>query len=147
MLAPTPQSKSAQSGVTLLEMMIAVLVISFGLLGLAGLQGFALKYNHTAYIRSIATQYAYEMADRIRANATQDYSTATPSDRGGCLTACTPIQIAEDDLNTIQTAVAAALPGGALATPVRDATSGIYTLTITWTEPDGAKTFETTFQP
>ena len=57
-----------QSGFTLLEIMVAIVVLSLGLLGLAGLQAASLRNNQTAYYRSIATQQAYDIADRLRAN-------------------------------------------------------------------------------
>lgn len=57
-----------QSGVTLIEVLITVLVVSVGLLGLAALQTFALQAGNTAYQRSQATNVAYEALDFMRAN-------------------------------------------------------------------------------
>ena len=56
------------TGFTLIEVLIAMLVLAVGLLGLAGLQATSLKNNQSAYNRSQATQLAYDMADRMRAN-------------------------------------------------------------------------------
>ncbi len=58
------------SGFTLLEVMIALLVLSIGLLGIAALQANSLKINHGAYQRSQAIFLAYDMMDRLRANRT-----------------------------------------------------------------------------
>jgi type IV pilus assembly protein PilV len=58
----------AERGVGLIEVLIAMVVLSVGLLGLAGLQAKALQLAHQADIRSQATFLAYEMADRMRAN-------------------------------------------------------------------------------
>jgi type IV pilus assembly protein PilV len=55
-------------GFTLLEVMIAVFVLAIGLLGIAALQMTGVKNNHTANIRTQATQLSYNLADRIRAN-------------------------------------------------------------------------------
>ena len=63
-----PKIKTA-SGFTLIEVLIAVLVLSIGLLGLASLQAASLKNNYSAYMRSQAAILANDMADRIRANA------------------------------------------------------------------------------
>lgn len=52
----------------MLEILISILVIAFGLLGLAGLQGFSIRNNHQAYLRNQATLAAYDIADRIRVN-------------------------------------------------------------------------------
>ena len=60
-------SPNASRGVTLIEVLIAVLVLSVGLLGLAGLQWNSLKFNHSSLLRSQATNLAYDMTDRLRA--------------------------------------------------------------------------------
>ena len=54
---PVPQRFSARlsKGFSLLEVMVALLVLSIGLLGLAGLQTFSLKFNHQSYERTQAT--------------------------------------------------------------------------------------------
>lgn len=59
---------SLQRGVTLLEVLIAVLVLAVGLLGLAALQARALQENQGAYQRTQASILAYDMLDRMRAN-------------------------------------------------------------------------------
>lgn len=56
------------AGFTLIEVLIATLVLAAGLLGLAGLQVASLRDNQSAYNRSQATQLTYDIADRIRAN-------------------------------------------------------------------------------
>lgn len=58
----------SQSGVSLIESMIALLVISIGLLGIASLQITAMKQNSNALNNSQAVWMAYNMSDRIRAN-------------------------------------------------------------------------------
>jgi type IV pilus assembly protein PilV len=58
----------AQSGSTLIEIMVAIVVMAIGLLGLAGLQVNALKFQKSASQRSEASQAASDLADRIRAN-------------------------------------------------------------------------------
>ncbi|MCC5865121.1 MAG: type IV pilus modification protein PilV [Wenzhouxiangella sp.] len=67
-LSRSPRTHQASSGVTLIEVLIAVLVLSIGLLGLAALQGVALQSGQAAYYRSQATAIAYEAADFMRAN-------------------------------------------------------------------------------
>lgn len=59
--------RSAQ-GFTLLEVLIAVVVLSVGLLGLARLQTAGLRQNHSAFMRSQATMLAYDIIDRMRTN-------------------------------------------------------------------------------
>jgi len=58
-----------QQGISLLETMIAVLVLAIGLLGVAGLQTMNLKNSQSAHQRTMAVMLAGSMAERIRANA------------------------------------------------------------------------------
>jgi type IV pilus modification protein PilV len=74
-------------GFSLFEVLIALVVLSVGLLGLASLQTNTLKFNQGAYLRTQATNLAYDMADRMRANRAAaianaydgvDYATTLP---------------------------------------------------------------------
>jgi len=71
---PLLMSRHAQYGVTLLENMVALLVISVGLLGFAGMQAFTLHGGASSTYRQIAMQQVHDMADRIRANPAAYYS-------------------------------------------------------------------------
>lgn len=72
----THNAPQRQHGATLIEVLIAVVVLSIGLLGLAGLQATSVKSNHSAYQRSQATLLAYDLADRMRANRTEALTNA-----------------------------------------------------------------------
>ncbi|MDE1962228.1 MAG: type IV pilus modification protein PilV, partial [Xanthomonadaceae bacterium] len=61
--------KSPSHGFTLLEVLIALLIFSLGVLGMAGLLAVSVRTNHSAYLRTQATFLAQSMADRMRANA------------------------------------------------------------------------------
>ncbi|MGH8413443.1 MAG: type IV pilus modification protein PilV [Gammaproteobacteria bacterium] len=56
------------AGFSLLEVLIALVILSVGLLGVAGLMSTTLKSNDSAYMRTQATALAYNMLDRMRAN-------------------------------------------------------------------------------
>ena len=56
------------SGFTLIEVLIAMLILAGGLLGLAALQTYTLRSNLAAYNYGQATQLLYDMSDRMRAN-------------------------------------------------------------------------------
>ncbi|GKW49373.1 type IV pilus modification protein PilV [Halomonas sp. NCCP-2165] len=58
-------NKFSQSGFTLLEALIAVLVLSFGLLGVAAMQLKAMQSSHLSYHRSIATLAAQDAVERL----------------------------------------------------------------------------------
>lgn len=55
-------------GFSLIEVLVALLVLSIGLLGLAALQTTSLQYNSESYFRTQATFLAYDIIDRMRAN-------------------------------------------------------------------------------
>jgi len=65
--------KNTPAGFTLLEVMIALVIFSIGLLGLAGLQSAGIRNNQLSYTRTIATQLTYDMGDRIRNNPGINY--------------------------------------------------------------------------
>lgn len=87
-----------QSGFTLLEVMIALVIFSIGLLGLAGLQSAGIRNNQISYSRTIAQQLTYDMSDRIRNNPGVDYAAAAAA-ANDCINGnCTSGQIAAFDL-------------------------------------------------
>lgn len=70
---PTALSRH-QTGMTLIEVLVAVLILAVGLLGAAVIQLNALKYTDSSRMTSQASFIAYDMLDRIRANAGADYA-------------------------------------------------------------------------
>ena len=59
---------ASQHGLSLIESMVALLVISIGLLGIAALQITAMNQNTSSLNHSQAVWIAYNMSDRIRSN-------------------------------------------------------------------------------
>lgn len=132
------QHKS-ERGFSMLEVLIAILVISFGLLGLAGLQIVSLKSNQTASQRTLATQQAYDMADRMRANrpgmlagAYDNILAGAGSDPGCIANSCAAGDMALYDRFAWNTANADLLPGG--SGTVSGSKSTFFTVTVSWTE-------------
>lgn len=76
----------AESGVSLFEVLITVVVVSIGLLGLAGLQFAGLHVADSAQDHTLATLLAQDIAERIKANsdgtAAGDYDMVTLSTGG-----------------------------------------------------------------
>lgn len=125
-----------QSGFTLVEVLVALIVLAIGLLGLAQLQARGLKFNQDAYVRSQATTLAYEIIDRMRSNrASVDLYTA--GDPGGT---CTPSTSSVTmDLNCWYDHIRSTLPAGtgaiaAQAALPSGAPSPYYDITITWND-------------
>jgi type IV pilus assembly protein PilV len=95
-------NRSHQDGLTLVEAMVALLVISIGLLGIAALQLTSMQHNSSALHQSKAVWAGYAMADRIRANnirfadyAGVDTNTLYAQDCMG--SACTEAQLVTAD--------------------------------------------------
>jgi len=125
------------NGFSLLEVLIALLVLAVGLLGIAALQGIALKTNHGAYLRSQATFLAYDMMDRMRANRTAalsgDYNLAMSADPGG------GSSLTDEDLQDwIDNNVSVLLPAGdgEIDCVDNDGLTGneVCTITVQWDE-------------
>ncbi len=57
-----------QRGFTLLEVLIAIVIFSIGLFGIAGLQASGMRYTQASQFRLVAVAQAEAMADRMRAN-------------------------------------------------------------------------------
>jgi type IV pilus assembly protein PilV len=123
-------SRTAQRGFTLLEVLIAVVILSVGLLGLAALQATSLKSNHASLIRSQIAILSYDMVDRMRANMPAvtlgDYDLPTNTQNTNCttVTGCTPTQMANHDFFEWRTLIASALPAGE-GVVCREGTDGV----------------------
>ena len=87
------------SGFTIVEVLVSLVILSIGLLGIAKLVLYSAHSNDSAYLRSQATQLAYEILDNMRANPTAaaagNYNTAltTAAVNPGysCLNAACPV--------------------------------------------------------
>ncbi len=127
----------SNKGFTLIEVLIAVLVLSIGLLGLASLQANALRSNFGAYARSQAVILANDMADRIRANPTAAAAPlslynniSAPVGDPGCLLAdCTTADIAAHDTAVWYASLQNILPNGT-GTVTGDGT--VFTVSVMW---------------
>lgn len=119
-----------QQGFTLIEVLVAIVVFSFGLLGMVGMQAFALQANREARMQSQATSLARELAEMMRGNkqiAVQNTLTANPylgnfsvgslvlSSPGYCLSVgsscATALDVANAQMTDWLTRVDTSLPG------------------------------------
>jgi type IV pilus assembly protein PilV len=112
--------KRAPHGYLLVEVLVSIVIISIGLLGLAGLHAVAVAKGNGSLLRSKATELGYAMADRIRVNlvasSTGAYNSLTPgsvTDPGCVSVNCTPAQLAVSDYFEWNSEVANSLPQGA----------------------------------
>ncbi|MFT6824450.1 MAG: type IV pilus assembly protein PilV [Pseudohongiellaceae bacterium] len=160
---------SVQAGSTLIEVLVSLLVLSFGMLGMAGVQAVSLRGNLAAYYRTMATTQSVDIIERMRANivgvADGDYDDITGAATANCFTAfgCSSTQMAAQDVFDWSARVAATLPLGAsvvcLDSSPNDGTAAanacdgagiVYAIKLFWDDDrDGVadQVFRTTFQP
>ena len=135
----------SQSGFTMVETLVALVVLAIGLLGIAALYLNSLQAGRTAIYRTEAVNLAADLADRIRANRTAvaaygnvfgDAFVAVPA----CATTagCTPAQLATTDLSGWKAALALQLPTGqgqvVVTLPVAAGEPASYVITVQWAE-------------
>ena len=131
------KSTGRQGGATLIEALVALLVLSIGLLGVAGLQVQALRSNHGAHLRSQATVLAQDVLDRMRANRDDAlaglYNVAIGEVPAGAT-------LPEFDLAAWKQSLGDILPAGDGAVVLA---GNVATITVQWTDRLGADTFVT----
>lgn len=141
------QRQGQQDGFTLLEVLVALLVLSIGLLGLAGLQTIGMRSNMMATMRTLSTQYTYNISDRMRSNpdgltTTNQFYVIGVDDPTPVITSadncyileCTPAQTANFDLWQWRNEMGK-LPG--IKSQITQGTAGgitVHTITVHWNE-------------
>lgn len=132
-----------QRGFTLIEVLITLLILSIGLLGLAGLQMTALKLNDSAERRSQATILAYDILDRMRANrsaaesGSYNITTATSPAAASCVGAsanCSATDMKNYDLYEWRQALAQRLPAGSGEISTSSGTPPTVTIKVQWND-------------
>lgn len=134
--------KRRQSGFSLVEVMIALFVMSVGMLGIAGLYVQSLQAGRTSMFRHFAVTLAGDVADRIRANPIAGLAYIDPvGANNNCVlggTDCSSAQMAANDIFLWKDQAQNTLPGGDV-TIVFVAAAGLvpptYQITVSWTEP------------
>lgn len=92
------------TGFTLLEVLIALIVLSIGALGAVGLQIQAQKFNTGAYFTTQATMITHDMIERARANpsglSAGNYNAPSATQHSDCYSTvgCSPSDMAENDM-------------------------------------------------
>lgn len=144
-----------QSGIGLIEVMAAIIILSIGFLAAGRMQMQGMRFTQQAYVRAQASFLLRDITDRMRSNpagvaaSSYDYvdtstvGTTKPTCASTADTACSPAEIAQNDLAEwaayIHPPVAASnplLPSSANI-PARGtivSQNGIYTVTVSWSE-------------
>jgi type IV pilus assembly protein PilV len=141
------RSRRTVRGSSLVEVLVALVVIAVGMLGVAALYVEGLRSGRTALTRTRAIVLATDMSDRIRANlaGADDYikpATDAGTENTNCDpdgTGCTPTQMARHDIALWNTLVTRLPNGRATIQRSTATTPATYTITITWDEVGGVQ--------
>ncbi len=128
-------------GFTLVEVLIALIIMSVGMLGIAGLYMHSMHAGRTSVLRHHAVNLAGDIADRIRANPAAGllYQTSAAVDNG-CVDGgvdCDSTMMAQNDIFIWQAQAAEVLPGGTVNIAFTAnvlPTPDTYQITVGWTE-------------
>lgn len=135
LIQPVCASRQHCQGLTLVEVLVALVILSIGILGLASLQTASLSFNAVAAQTSQATVLAYDMADRMRANlpAAQGgaYDIAVQNPAPACAAPATVGTVAQQDISAWRMALACRLPQGT-GSITRPGGLSTVVLTVQW---------------
>ena len=125
-------------GLTLVEILVSLVVLSVGLLGLAAMQTTSVKFTTSAYQRTQATALAYDLIDRMRGNRlaalNNDYNVAFQSPVPACGAFDGTGTLRDQDIKAWRNAIACRLPQGTgSVTRVNDE----FTIAIQWDDSQG----------
>jgi type IV pilus assembly protein PilV len=139
--APRYATRRALRGFTIVEALVALVVLAVGMLGIASLYVTTLRASGSATSRMHAINLASDLGDRIRANRTAEaaYAGAPAASGTTCIgnaVTCTAVAMAAHDLFVWQAAIQAALPGAPVGSvTVNTATNPTtYEIRVSWVE-------------
>jgi len=135
-------------GFTLIEVLIALVILSVGMLGIAGLYVHSLKAGSTSMLRHNAVTLAGDVADRIRANPRAGASYAFAGANNNCVGGgidCSPGEMAANDIFLWDQQAATTMPNGAVNIVFDNSVSPpTYQITISWTQPGEVLSYQIT---
>lgn len=139
------KSLSHPDGFSLIEVLIALVIMSVGMLGIAGLYVHSMQAGRTSLFHHNAVTLAGDVADRIRANTTAAAAYAGGGQDNNCINGgidCTPVEMAGNDILLWKQQAANSLPSGDV-TIVFDNTVAppTYQITVSWEEPGEMLTY------
>lgn len=126
------------SGFSLVEVLIALVVMSVGMLGIAGLYVESMQAGRTSSFRHNAVTLASDVADRIRANPTAGVFYQGVRGNNNCVLGnvdCDPEEMAYNDIDLWLTQASDTLPNGnVVITHDNTVTPSTYTIVVSWDE-------------
>ncbi len=129
----------SQRGFSLVEVLIALIIMSVGMLGIASLYVQSMQAGRTSLFRHSAVTLAGDVADRIRANPTAVAAYEGVGANGGCIvggTNCSNVQMAAQDILLWDLQATDTLPNGNVIINIDNTVNPpVYTIAVTWDEP------------
>ncbi|MFQ6006383.1 MAG: type IV pilus modification protein PilV [Woeseia sp.] len=143
------ESRSRRTeGFTLIEVLIALIIMSVGMLGIAGLYVHSMQAGRTSLFRHHAVTLAGDIADRIRANPRAAEAYAGAGADNACVDGgidCTPVQMAGNDIFLWRQQAADTLPAGVVNVVFNGGVAPpTYQITVQWNEPGQVMTYTIT---
>lgn len=139
-------STTRQRGFNLVEVLIALIIMSVGMLGIAGLYVQSLQAGRTSTFRHHAITLAGDIADRIRANPMALAAYAGAGNDNGCIGGtknCTAAEMAAQDILVWEAQADATLPAGDVTITFNGGASPPeYTINVSWEEPGDTPSYE-----
>ncbi|TAA45624.1 type IV pilus modification protein PilV [Pseudoxanthomonas winnipegensis] len=133
-----PIGRRRAGGFTLLEVMIAILILGFGLLGLAMMQTMSVRFSESSNQRTQATNLVYELLDQMRSNrllvaqyAAASYTATSTGTTCNYPTSGTAVSVS-DSITLWQCRARATLGDGSSA--VVTYTDGVATVSLNWND-------------
>ena len=137
-----------QQGFSLVEVLIALIIMSVGMLGIAGLYVQSLQAGRTSMFRHHAVHLAGDVADRIRANPTAGIAYEGGGANNNCVAAgndCSVAEMAANDVFLWDAQATGSLPNGAVQITFDDTvTPPNYTIAVSWDEPGDTPSYNVT---
>ncbi len=133
------------AGFTLVEVLIALIILSVGMLGIAGLYVHSMQAGRTSLFRHHAVTLAGDVADRIPANPRAAIAYSQAGANNNCVNGgvnCTPLQMAANDIDLWDQQAADTLPNGTVTVDFDDTViPWTYQITVAWDEPGENMTY------
>jgi type IV pilus assembly protein PilV len=145
-----PGPRRHATGFSLVEVLIALIIMSVGMLGIAGLYVHSMQAGRTSLFRHHAVTLAGDVADRIRANPLGGAAYEEKAGDELCAVGganCTAADMAATDVALWLEQAAATLPEGTVAVAYDNAAvPSTYDVTVTWSEAGyGEQTYVISF--
>ena len=141
------QQLKTQTGIALLEALVALLILAFGVLGLLWMHQKALMQQRQQLMRTIAMGLADDLAERMTLNASQRtlyakaWGSITTTAPNCSATACTRQDLAAWDMQQLQQSLSSQLPEGDAAVFALPSAPNGWGIVIAWR--DASETYRT----